>query len=367
MTATILVLTGLLSTLLDVPFLAQPPALCGGAAVAMVMRYWGTSDVLPQDFAPLVSRDADGIPTDTLSFAVRERGWQSHVLALDITTGRSEIRSQLGAGRPLIALIAVAPRVYHYVVIVGVTDNEVIVHDPARAPYRVVPWTDFDREWNAAGRWLLLILPPPASSAATTRAPAAVIAVSDAMTPCTALTNRGVELAIDGDVVAAEQSLAAAIALCPADPAPLREMAGLRFSQRRWLDVDAFGLRAVALAPTDTYTWQLIASSRYVSGHPIEALRASNRTGEPRIDAIEIHGANRTPLPVVLRASGLESRTVLTPALLGRAERRLEALPAADGARIAYTPIDGGRAQVPSTTDLGSRFAGSDSRGLFLT
>ena len=28
--------------------------LCGGAAVAMVLRYWGEHNVLPQDFASLV-------------------------------------------------------------------------------------------------------------------------------------------------------------------------------------------------------------------------------------------------------------------------------------------------------------------------
>jgi hypothetical protein len=37
--------------LLDVPYVSQTPELCGGAAVAMVLRYWGERDVFPQDFA----------------------------------------------------------------------------------------------------------------------------------------------------------------------------------------------------------------------------------------------------------------------------------------------------------------------------
>ena len=40
--------------LLDVPYLAQPPELCGVAAVSMVLRYWGARDVFPEDFRALV-------------------------------------------------------------------------------------------------------------------------------------------------------------------------------------------------------------------------------------------------------------------------------------------------------------------------
>ena len=61
--------------LLDVPFMAQPPALCGGAAVSMVLRYWGVGDVFPQDFAPLVSESDGGIFTGVLARSVGDRGW----------------------------------------------------------------------------------------------------------------------------------------------------------------------------------------------------------------------------------------------------------------------------------------------------
>ena len=33
-------------TVLEVPFLAQSELLCGGAAAAMVLRYWGSQDAL---------------------------------------------------------------------------------------------------------------------------------------------------------------------------------------------------------------------------------------------------------------------------------------------------------------------------------
>ncbi|MEP6917555.1 MAG: C39 family peptidase, partial [Acidobacteriota bacterium] len=46
--------------LLNVPYLPQSEALCGGAAVAMVMRYWGQTGVYAETFAGLVDRTAGG-------------------------------------------------------------------------------------------------------------------------------------------------------------------------------------------------------------------------------------------------------------------------------------------------------------------
>ena len=66
--------------LLDVPYVSQTPELCGGAAVAMVLRYWGERGVFPQDFAPLVSAGDGGILTGALASAVRDRGWQALVV-----------------------------------------------------------------------------------------------------------------------------------------------------------------------------------------------------------------------------------------------------------------------------------------------
>jgi hypothetical protein len=108
----------LLSALLDVPYLAQPPALCGGAAVAMTMRYWGARDIFPQDFSPVVSAADGGIITTALVSDVRGRGWQALVLPIP-ADGRVVIDDALARGRPLIVLIEVAPRTYHYVVVVA--------------------------------------------------------------------------------------------------------------------------------------------------------------------------------------------------------------------------------------------------------
>ena len=51
------------SLAIDVPYLPQTDALCGGAAAAMVFRYWGDAHADAQEFAALVDRRAGASPT----------------------------------------------------------------------------------------------------------------------------------------------------------------------------------------------------------------------------------------------------------------------------------------------------------------
>ena len=146
--------------LLDVPYLPQTPDLCGGAAVAMVLRYWGERRIDAQDFAGLVDRSAAGIRTDVLSADVRRRGWQALTIDAAVDASARWMHEQIDRGRPVIALVQVSPNRYHYVVIVAWTPEHVIAHDPARAPFQVLARADFDRAWASAGRWALLVLPP---------------------------------------------------------------------------------------------------------------------------------------------------------------------------------------------------------------
>ena len=342
--------------LLDVPYVSQTPELCGGAAVAMVLRYWGERDVFPQDFAALVGTGDGGILTDTLATAVRDRGWQALVVPAGDDSARPRLRSEIDRGRPLIALIEVGPRTYHYVVIVGSTDREIVLHDPARAPFRVLRWAEFDRAWTAAGRWMMLVLPPSGDRTDDEVTPAASGAPDDAVvpagpTPCAAMVERGVHLAITGDAEGAEHVLVAATRRCPNAPAGWLELAGLRFSQARWREAQELARAAVRLAPDDAYAHQLVATSRYLMGDTMGALDAWTRTGEPRIDSLDIHGVERTPQPVVVRAAGLEPRQLLTADAFGRALRRLRDLPVASNARMRYEPLDGGRASVDVFVD----------------
>jgi hypothetical protein len=339
--------------LLDIPYLTQTPELCGGAAVAMVLRYWGERQVFAEDFASLVVPAERGIPTGALVEAVRARDWQVTVVGSDSRNPRSQIYAAIDRKQPLIALIEVAPRTYHYIVIAGATEKEIVVHDPARSPFRVLPWESFERAWAAAGRWMMLVLPPAADRDGIP--PKAIAAptggTAGALTPCDTLVERGVALALGPDKDAAEEALVGATHVCPSTAAAWRELAGWRFSQQRWIDAREFAQTAVRLAPDDEHARELLATSRYLSGDVLGALDAWSKAGEPRIDLINVSGAERTRHPVIVNAAGLEPRQVLTSEAFARALRRLQALPVAASAGLRYEPIEGGLARVDASVN----------------
>jgi ABC-type iron transport system FetAB ATPase subunit len=62
---------------LTVPYVRQTKALCGGAAAAMVFRYWGDGQADPNEFAPLLDRAAGGLATGVLAKAIEDRGWRA--------------------------------------------------------------------------------------------------------------------------------------------------------------------------------------------------------------------------------------------------------------------------------------------------
>jgi ABC-type bacteriocin/lantibiotic exporter with double-glycine peptidase domain len=154
--------TAAVPSLLDVPYLPQTEALCGGASAAMVMRYWGARDVYPDDFASLVDRSAGGIHTSALVRALEARHWIAVAGPGDLT----QLTREVARGRPVIALVEDRPGRYHYVVVVAANDREVVLHDPARAPSRRVEAAKFDAAWQKSQHWMLILLPkqqPPAS------------------------------------------------------------------------------------------------------------------------------------------------------------------------------------------------------------
>jgi len=328
--------------LLDVPYLSQSEDLCGGAALAMVLRYWGDQQVQADDFSPLVDRSAAGIRTDVLTAAVGRRGWNAY----PYTAGASGqwTRDHVDQGRPVIALIQINPNRYHYIVIVGWTAGQIIAHDPANAPFTVMAVADFDRAWAAAGRWALLVL--PAEERAATAPPVTASLAPTATGACGPLIQNMIDLARSGDLGAAETGLLAATQLCPAAPSPWRELAGIRFLQSRWAEAASLAERAADLEPGDQAGWDLLATSRFLNDQPGLALRAWNQIAQPVVDLVTVQGVWRTRHPVVAALIDLPPGRLLTPGRLGRAARRLDELPSAAATRLQFRPLGGGRVQI---------------------
>ena len=354
---------------LAVPFLPQSEDLCGGAAAAMVMRYWGASDAYPDAFAPLVDRSAGGITTAALTADLQRRGW----IAISGPGDAGEMTRELGRGRPVIALVADRPGRFHYVVVTQRTQDRVVLHDPARRPSRVVDSTRFDVEWQASGRWMLILLPPDSVTAARSAHPMAGQPVRDAPVPdgddaadghagtretadaapaaataCAAVVAQAVRQA-PGDRAIARALLEQATTSCPDDGAGWRELAGLDALDGRWTEAASHARRAAVLDPEDAYAWRILATASYVGHDDLDALAAWNHLGEPVVNLIDVKGLERTRYGVVAGAIGVELKSVLTPDAVKLAERRVREIPAIAAAKVTFHPIEKGRAQIDAS------------------
>ena len=343
-------------SLLDVPFISQSEALCGGAAAAMVLRFWGERGLTAESFAPLVDRSAAGIRTEALTGELRARGWDVTGLA-----GTPAILdTELARGRPVIALIEDRPGRFHYVVVVGATAGAVIYHDPAQVPFRTMARDEFDARWRVTDRWMAVVLPrdegrrtkDEAGTKDEGRAKDEVLSREQGVRPtggagdtCRRRISAAVEAAQGNDLSTAETELVGGLAC----PGAARELAGVRLLQRRWPDVVSLATLATMEDARDTHAWRLLGTGRFVQNQPIEALAAWNRAGEPRVDRVAVLGLERTRHRIVETYLRVRPGALVTPELIGLAVRRLDELPSTSSTRVEYVPQSGGLAEIRVT------------------
>ncbi|MFW6083875.1 MAG: cysteine peptidase family C39 domain-containing protein, partial [Gemmatimonadota bacterium] len=280
---------------MDVPYLPQSELLCGGAAAAMVLRYWGMSGVRAEDFGDLVSRTRGGIRASELANRLRELGWD--VFPFD---GRyEEIRRHLRLGRPVISLLEVGDDRFHYVVLIGEADDRLVLHDPAAAPFRLVDRDELESAWEATGGLSLLAVPSGAGSetvggraeAATGDGSGESEPQGDAMPPttaCRARLDRALGAAAGGRLAEADRLLDGGA--CRSEPVFLRELAGVRLRLGRPAEAVELARRALRLDRNDRHAARTLATALYVNDAPEAALAAWNRIGRPTVDLVRIAG-----------------------------------------------------------------------------
>src|SRR5262249_20291269 len=125
---------------------------------------------------------------------------------------------------------------------------------------------------------------------------------------------------------------------CPDSPAPLRELAGVRFAQRRWPDAATFARQALDRQHDDAYALDVLGASLFMQDDAVGALRAWNRVGKPRLDLVRIDGLRRSRYQTIAESLGLTTNTVLTADQFLRAKRRLDELPDRSSARLTVRP-----------------------------
>lgn len=149
---------------LDVPYVSQSESGCGAASIAMVMQYWvrqkpeldaGAAD--SQYIYNLLPHSKDGISGEALKGYLEKHGFTAFVFSGET----QDLRHHLENGRPLV--VGIAPRglhrPLHYVVVVGITGNAVLFHDPVRGKLTHRTAAEFQREWEITNSWTLLAIP----------------------------------------------------------------------------------------------------------------------------------------------------------------------------------------------------------------
>lgn len=152
---------------LEVPFVRQSENGCGSAAISMVLQYWSAhgrpvgpdrTDVNAIQ-RQLYSPKGRGIYTSDIERYIRESGFD----AFAVQATWNDLTKHLEQGRPLIVATRPAGRkaAFHYAVAVGMDGQApaLLVNDPARGKLLRVERTEFEKEWRAAGNWMLLAVP----------------------------------------------------------------------------------------------------------------------------------------------------------------------------------------------------------------
>ena len=328
---------------LDVPYLPQSVLLCGGAAVAMVERWWGRRGVYAEDFGALVRPDRGGILTTELDSATRARGWNTWVIRGTPDLIQQSLRDSV----PVVALIESGRDEYHYVVVLAWSAGKIVIHDPARAPFMTMDEGTFLARWDAADRWALVIRPqpvPPPSQVALSENPAPVPPATPM--PCAPWIDSALDAVAAGHLNDAARLLADARQACPREPLILREMAGVRFRQGRHADAIALVTRYLMLVPNDELGWRILASSRYLTGDDDGALAAWNHVGGPTVDLLRIDGTRAIRFRQIADVMSVPHSTVLTPSRLALARRRVSEIPALHSSSVSYQPVPGGLVEI---------------------
>jgi len=341
---------------IEVPFLPQTDALCGGAAAAMVLRYWGDRHADPQEFAPLIerSRGATGIADEVLVGAIGARGWQTERLDGSAEQRMKALRASLAAREPVIVLLSDRSEQFHYVVVVGAAADELILHDPSWGPARTIKEPRFSERWKRSSYWGLVIR--PRASTAVVRAEEAVretsgssparTTASDASDRCSALVATAVDEVHARGFTYADEILDSLRPRCADSAAFLRELAGVRFAQERWHEAETTARQVLAELPADPYATEVLGSARFMQDDAVGALRAWNEIGQPRLDLVRITGLTRTRYETIAKATGLNTGMMLSADAFLRADRRVQELPDRDSSRVSLQPGEDGFAAV---------------------
>jgi ABC-type bacteriocin/lantibiotic exporter with double-glycine peptidase domain len=147
---------------LKLPFVAQAgPHLCGVACVEMLTLCYGR----PLGAAAMRSLKAEaqstgGVSGASLKAALEGAGYEVAVFPGTLDRGQAGLFRQVDKGLPVLVMTGSAPR--HYDLVAGYDEGlaRISLMDPAAGRVSL-PFAEFDRRWEQAGRFALLAAPAP--------------------------------------------------------------------------------------------------------------------------------------------------------------------------------------------------------------
>jgi hypothetical protein len=242
--------------LTTVPFFPQTEYQCGPAALATVLKHAG-ADVDADALAPEVyAPGLHGSLQPELLGATRRHGFIPYVIEPDARA----LAAELAARRPVLVLQNLGVQrvpVWHYAVVVGLGDDEVVLRSGTQER-RVEEGSRFLREWQRGSNWAFVALKPGELPAAE-NAGGYVRAVA------------GAEPMLGAAAV--EQSYRAALERWPGDDLVLFASAGQRYAAGDLVQATALYRRLLAGAPDNAAAHNNLANVLAERGCHAQALR----------------------------------------------------------------------------------------------
>jgi ABC-type bacteriocin/lantibiotic exporter with double-glycine peptidase domain len=141
---------------LQVPLQKQPYNLCLPASVSMVLGYWGV-EIAPEEILAHVPIYKDGTTGEDLRRFVETLGFRGFLIQPPF----EDLVQHLEKQRPIIVSLVAGRNGRHAMVVVGVdpASGQVWLNDPASGEARRMAAGDFQKQFDASGRWTFLIVP----------------------------------------------------------------------------------------------------------------------------------------------------------------------------------------------------------------
>lgn len=143
----------------DVPFFAQDELMCGPAALASVLNYYGREKGLEEVSLAVYHPGLKGSLSMDLLIYAKEQGFE----ALFYRGGLEDLKERLRQKTPVIVFINLGYEFYpvgHYMVVLGYNDEmEVVVAHSGTSRARVISYRAFLDDWEKTGFSTLVVRP----------------------------------------------------------------------------------------------------------------------------------------------------------------------------------------------------------------